>query len=133
VTSPERPLAAVAVIAFAQGLALLVYAVFDVVEAVRVGITGPTEVSNLPAVVLLVVITALFGLGMAWVGVGWWRGRSWARAPFILAQLIGGFIGVGLAQSSGAVERTVGIVLVAVALLGLVLAFSPAVNRRLGD
>lgn len=132
-TSPEPPLAAVAVIAFAQGAALLTYAVYDVVEAVRVGITGPQEVSNLPAVVLLVVITAAFGVGLAWVGVGWWRARRWARAPFILAQLIGGFIGFELAQSEGSTERVVGIGLVAVALLGLVLSFAPGVTRRLGD
>lgn len=132
-TSPDRPLAAVAAIAVLQGAALLVYAVYDVVEAVRVGITGPEEVSNLPAVVLLIVITAAFGVGMVYVGLGWWRGRRWARAPFVLTQLIGGFIGVELAQSSGGVERAVGIGIVVVALLGLVLAFSPAVNRRLGE
>ena len=38
---------------------------FDVVEAVRVGITGPAEVSNAPALILLVVITAAFGVASA--------------------------------------------------------------------
>jgi hypothetical protein len=132
-TSPDRPLAALALIAFAQGATLIAYAVFDIVEAVRVGITGPAEVSNVPAVVTLVVITAVLGAGLVWIGVGWWRARRWARSPFVLAQLIGGFIGFELTQSDGSVERTVGIALVVVALLGLVLSFAPAVNRRLVD
>lgn len=132
-TSPDRPLAALALIAFAQGSALIAYAVFDVIEAVRVGITGPAEVSNVPAVVTLVLITAVLGAGLVWIGIGWWRARRWARSPFVLAQLIGGFIGFELTQSDGSVERTVGIALVVVALLGLVLSFAPAVNRRLAD
>lgn len=132
-TPPDRPLVALAAISMVQGSALVVYALFDVVEAVRVGITGPAEVSNVPAVILLVVITAAFGVALVWVGLGWWRGRRWARSPFVLAQLIGGFIGVELAQSDGTVERVTGIALVLVALIGLVLSFAPAVNRRLAD
>lgn len=132
-TRPDRSLTALAVIAFVQGAALVFYAVFDVVEAIRVGVTGPADVSNVPAVLLLIVITAVLGLGLLWVGVGWWRGRRWARAPFVLAQLLGGLIGVELAQSEGSVERVVGIAVVLLALVGLVLSFAPAVNRRLAD
>ena len=37
VTAPDRPLVVLAVIALAEGLGLLAYAVFDIVEAIRVG------------------------------------------------------------------------------------------------
>ena len=133
VIAPARPIVALSVIALVEGVALLGYALFDIVEAVRVGITGPEEVSSPAALALLVVITAAFGAGMVWVAIGWWRTRRWARAPFILAQALVVLIGYELAQSSGAVERTVGIVGVGIAVLGLVLAFAPGVTRSLDD
>jgi hypothetical protein len=131
VTAPDRPLVALAGISLLEGAALVAYALFDVVEAVRVGVTGPEEVSNTPALILLVAITAAFGLAMGWVATGWWRARRWARAPFILAQIIGVLIGYELAQSAGEVERVVGIVLALIAILGLVLSFAPPVSRAL--
>jgi hypothetical protein len=133
VIAPARPVVALSVIALVEGVALLGYALFDIVEAVRVGITGPEEVSSPAALALLVVITAAFGAGMVWVAIGWWRTRRWARAPFILAQALVVLIGYELAQSAGAVERTVGIVGVGIAVLGLVLAFAPGVTRSLDD
>lgn len=122
-----------AAIAILQGAALLAYAVFDIVEAVRVGVTGPEEVSNPMALLLLVVITGAFGAGMVVVGWGWWRCQRWARAPFILAQIIAGLIGYELSQATGSVERTVGYVCVVLAVVGLVLAFLPAVARAIDD
>ncbi len=122
-----------ALIALLQGAALLGYALFDVVEAVRVGITGPEEVSNAPALILLVVITAAFGVGLLLVARGWWRAQRWARAPFILTQVIVGLIGYELSQSEGSVERMVGYACVLVAILGLVLSFAPAVSRAIDE
>lgn len=119
------------VVSILEGAALLGYAVFDLVEAVRVGITGPEEVSNPAALALLIAITAAFGAGLVWVGVGWWRTRRWARAPFILAQVLVVLVGYELAQSEGAVERSVGIAGAGLAILGLILAFAPAVSRQL--
>jgi hypothetical protein len=133
VRAPDRPLVVLALIALAEGLGLLAYAVFDVVEAIRVGVTGPSDVSNVPAVLLLVAITAILGLGMMWVARGWWLARRWARAPFLLAQIITILIGYELAQSSGAVERAVGIAAALVALLGLALSFAPSVSRAIDE
>jgi hypothetical protein len=133
VKAPDRVLVALALIALIEGLALVGYAVFDVVEAVRVGITGPAEVSNPPALITLIVITAAFGVGLALVARGWWQARRWARSPFILAQIIIGLIGYELSQSGGSVERIVGYACVLVALLGLVLSFTPAVTRALEE
>ena len=133
VKAPDRALVGLAIIALLQGVALLGYALFDVVEAVRVGITGPAEVSNAPALILLVVITAAFGVALLLVARGWWRAQRWARAPFILTQLIFGLIGYELSQSDGSVERMVGYACVLVAILGLVLSFAPAVSRAIDE
>ncbi len=130
---PDRALAALALIALVEGLALIGYAVFDVIEVVRVGITGPEEVSNPPAVILLIVITASFGVALAFIARGWWRARAWARSPFLLAQLIFGLIGYELSQSEGSVERMVGIAAMVVAGIGLVLCFAPPVSRVISE
>jgi hypothetical protein len=133
VKAPDRALVVLALIALVQGLALIGYAVFDMVEAVRVGTTGPEEVSSAPALLLLIVTTAAFGLGLLLVAGGWWRARRWARAPFLVAQLIFGLIGYELSQAEGAVERAVGYACVLVAIGGLALSFAPAVARAIDD
>jgi len=133
VKAPDRILAVLALIAGIQGAALIGYAVFDVVEALRVGITGPEEVSNPMALLLLIAITAAFGAGMIAVAVGWWRALRWARSPFVMAQIIVALLGYELAQAEGSVERTVGIVAMVMAALGLVLSFAPATGRAIGD
>jgi hypothetical protein len=129
VTTPAPPFAALATIAVLQGLALLAYGVFDLVETVRVGVSGPADVSNVPAVVLQILLFVVFGGAMIWIGWGWWTARRWARSPFLLAQLIAAFVGVELAQSEGSVERYSGIGLCLVAVLGIVLVFTPQVMR----
>ena len=96
VTGTGRPplaLVVLALIALLEGIVLLGYAVFDVVEALRVGITGPEQVSNPVALTVLVAITAAFGLALVWVARGWWRAQRWARSPFLLAQIIAALIG----------------------------------------
>lgn len=131
--APRPALVVLALIAAVEGAVLMGYAVFDVVEAFRVGITGPAEVSNPMALVLLILITAAFGAGLLVVGRGWWRGRRWARGPFILAQLIVGLIGFDLVQAAGSVERLVGATCIPVAIVGLVMCFIPAVRSALDD
>jgi hypothetical protein len=131
VSPPARPFAALAAIALVQGIALIAYGLFDVVESLRVGVTGPAAVSSVPAVILQIVIFAVFGAGLVLIAWGWWTVRGWARAPFLLAQLIGVFVGYELAQSAGAVERYVGIGLCLLGALGIVLVFTPSVMRSL--
>ena len=116
-----------------QGVALLGYAVFDVVEAIRVGTSGPQEVSNPMSLVGVIVLTAVFGAGLLWLAWGWWRARSWARAPFITAQLIIGLLGYEIAQSTQTVERTVGMIAVGMAVIGIGLSFAPPVSRALSS
>jgi uncharacterized membrane protein len=129
---PPRPFVALAGIALVEGIALLGYAVFDLVEAATVGVTGPAAVSNVPGIALQIILFLIFGGSLVWIGRGWWSTRRWARAPFLLAQLIALVIGVPLAQAEGP-ERLVGIVLALMALIGIVLVFTPVVTRALED
>lgn len=117
--------------ALLEGAALIVYAVYDAVEAVRVGVTGPAEVSNTPALLGLIVITAVLGAGLVWIAWGWWKGRSWARSPFVFAQLIIGFIGFEMSQSVADGPRTAGQVAMVVAAASIVVSFLPSVRREL--
>ena len=121
---PSPPIAALAVIALVEGLALLAYSVFALVEGLRVGATGPDQVSNVPAIALEVLLFALFGVGLIWLARGWWGARRWARAPFVLAQVIALLLGVPLAQADGT-TRIVGVAMSLVAVLGIVLVFTP--------
>ena len=82
-------------------------------------------------IILLVAILVIFGLGLVWVARGWWRLRRAARAPFLLAQVLAVLVGYELAQSEGPVERTVGIAMALVAVVGIVLCFLPPVTRAL--
>ncbi len=119
------------VVSLLEGLVLLGYAMYDVIEAFRTGITGPEEVSNAPALLGLIAITAIFGAGLVWLARGWWNGRSWARSPFVFAQLIIGLIGYELSQSTDDGPRTIGQVAMVVAVVTIVLGFMPSVRRAL--
>ncbi|MDP1879076.1 MAG: hypothetical protein Q8M17_16125 [Actinomycetota bacterium] len=130
-TMPNRPIAALAAIAAVEGAACIGYGVYEAAEAVRFGATGPESVSNVPAIVLQVVLFLGFGAAMLVIARGWWRLAAWARSPFVLAQLIVGLIGYELAQSASASIHWAGIAMALVAVLGLVLVFTPAVSRSL--
>ena len=131
-SAPVPPIIAVAAIATLEGLGLIGYAIYDLVNALQSGLTGPEEVSNVPALILLILIQVVFGVGMVLVARGWWQTRRWARSPFLVAQLLGVFVGWDLAQSAGSLEKAVGIALILVAVVGIVLIFTPPVARAIG-
>jgi len=118
-------------LALLEAAALVAYGAYEAVQGVLVGATGPSEVSNVPAITLQVVIFAVLGVGLAYVARGWWRCRRWARAPFILAQLIGLLIGIPVAQTQGAAPRLAGIAVTVVAAAGVIMALMPQVTRAL--
>lgn len=122
---------ALAMVAGLEGLALLVYAVVDIVVVIRAGLTGPEEVSNPVAFGMQVVIFVALGAGLLVLARGWWSCRRWVRGPFILAQLLGLVVGVPLLQSTAPL---VGGVIVAITLVSLVVCLLPPVTRALlGD
>lgn len=132
VKAPGHPLLAiVAIIAAIQGVGLVGYAVYDIVEGLRVGITGPEEVSNLPALALQIVIFAAMGVGLLLVARGWWGAKYGARAPFTVAQLLALVVGVPLVSAPDVGTQRVGIGLVVLAGAGMVIAFLPPVTRAL--
>lgn len=129
---PRHPLLIVlAIIAAAQGIALIGYAVFDIVQGVTVGLTGPSEVSNLPGLVLQIAIFAALGIGLLLVARGWWGAKYGARAPFIVAQILALVVGVPLLSAPDPGTRQVGIALVVAGVAGIVLALLPPVTRLL--
>lgn len=127
-----RPLLAVlTVIAGVQGIALIGYAVYDIVQGLRLGLTGPEEVSNLPGLILQIVIFAVLGVASIAIALGWWRAKYAARAPFIVAQLLALVVGFPLAQGSGSLQFAVGVALVVVAIIGITVALLPPVTRAI--
>lgn len=129
---PEQPLLVLlAAIAAVQGVVLLGYGLFDVVQGLTVGLTGPEEVSNLPALVLQIVIFLVLGAAALWIATGWWRAKYAARAPFILGQLLALVVGFPLAQGAASTQRFVGLALVVAAVVGIVAALLPPVTRAL--
>ena len=127
--SPQ--LIALAVLSIVEGVFFLGYAVFDVIGAIRFGLTGPEEVSNASALTLQIVMFALFGAALIVVARGWWGFRRWARAPFVLAQLLVLVVAVPLTSASGSVERIAASIGVLMAVVGLVLTFLPSTTRAL--
>lgn len=126
---PTRSFAAIAAIAAVEGLGLITYAIFDIIEAVRVGITGPADVSNPAALLLLIVIYLVLGIGLLLVARAWWLMRTWQRGAFVLAQVIALLVFFDLTQSSESLPRTVGLVILLMAIAGIVLVFTPKVLR----
>ena len=109
----------------------MVYAVLIVIGVARFGVSGPSEVANASGVTLEVVIFLFFGLGMLLVAGGWFTAKRWARAPFLLAQLMALVISVPLIGATDALQKWAAILVTLAAIVGIFLAFTPAVTRYL--
>lgn len=114
-----------------QGVFFLIYAVLITVGVLRFGLSGPEAVSNTPGVTLAVIIFLFFGAGLVVTAWGWWQVRSWARSPFILAQLLALVVGVPLISATGSGEKIVGVVVTIVAIAGGVVSLLPATTTLL--
>lgn len=129
--SARSLLAILTAIAGLQGVTLIGYAVYDIVQGLRLGLTGPEEVSNLPGLILQIAIFAVLGAASIAIAVGWWRAKYAARAPFIVAQLLALVVGFPLAQGAATVQRLVGVALVVAAVTGIAVALMPSVTRAI--
>jgi|APGre2960657468_1045069.scaffolds.fasta_scaffold19246_5 Na+-driven multidrug efflux pump len=129
--TPGRELIALAAISGAEGLALIGYACYDVIQAIRFGTTGPAEVSNGPALFIQILIFMVFGIGLLLIARGWLQGQRWSRSPFVLAQLMALLVAFPLAQDSSGPGRAVGVSVLICALVGGVLALTPQVGRAI--
>ena len=126
---PRWVLAAIAVI---EGVVLIGYGVADAVVAMTAGVDGPREVASPVGVAMQVIVLVGLGAALLLVANGWRVGRRWVRSPFVLAQLILGFILVSLASSGETATRVIGIAGAGLAAIGFVLALAP-VSRRDAD
>lgn len=130
---PVTSLVVGAVVAGIEGLALLGYAGYIVVQVVRLGITGPEEVSSPIAVTLEIIIFGTLGAALALAARGLWRARRWARSMLVVGQFLALVVGVPLATAEGGVERVAGIALVILAVGGLAAAFWPSTTAAIAD
>jgi hypothetical protein len=114
-----------------QGVFFIVYAVLITIGVLRFGLTGPEAVSNSAGVTLAVIIFLFFGIGLVITARGWWHIKSWARSPFILAQLLALVVGIPLMSAAGLGEKIVGLFVTIVAVTGGVVALLPATTTLL--
>ena len=131
-SSPQWPRWTLAAIAVLEGITLIGYGIADAIVALSHGVDGPAQVASPVGVLVQVVVLVALGVGLLAIGRGWQRRRRWARAPFILAQLILGFILFSLTQASGSAVALIGWIGLLVTAVGLVVALLP-VSRQEGS
>jgi hypothetical protein len=130
-TSVIRRLRILGSISGVQGVFYVVYAILIVVGVARFGVSGPREVANASGVTLEVVIFLFFGLGMLLVAGGWFAAKRWARAPFLLAQLLALVVSIPMVGAADALQKWLAILVTLAAIVGIFLAFTPTVTRYL--
>lgn len=130
---PVTSLVVGASVAAVEGVGLVVYSLYIVVQLVRLGITGPADVSNPVSVGLEIAIFAIFGAAMLLGAYGLWRVRGWGRSLLVLGQLLALVVGVPLATSEGGWDRIAGIAIVVAAITGLVAAFWPTTTSAIAN
>ncbi|MEU7986853.1 hypothetical protein ACFV0L_22480 [Streptosporangium canum] len=99
------------------------------------GYVGVETVIGRPSDVLSSLFVAGFGIlvgaVLLWVGWGMLRTERWTRSLGVLAQIFATVIGITLIQSD---QQTIGVPLIAVAVIGLVALLSPPTTHALyGD
>lgn len=119
-----------AAIAGVQGLAVIGYAIANIVWLV--GAWGDPGISALTLAVQSLVIAA-FGVGLILTARGLWRAARWARAPFVVAQLLATVVAFPFALTAGGAQHWSALI-IGSSLVGLVVVFLPGTTRALnGD
>lgn len=129
----HRPpsLSLLAGISAVEGVFFLGYAILVTAGVLRFGLTGPEAVSNPAGVTLEVIIFLFFGVGLMATAWGWWQTKRWARSPFVLAQLLALVVAVPLISATGNIEKIVGVVVTAMAVVGGVISLLPSTTALL--
>lgn len=123
--TPARPLLLASAIAGIEGIVFFVLMCIAIWVAVTGSSFGPADISNGTAVTLEIIIFAGLSAGMCVTAYGMYGTRRWARAPFILMQLIA--MGVGYNFWGAAVAP----VILGLGIVGFVIALLPATTRAL--
>jgi hypothetical protein len=119
-----RAVAVAAVVAVAQAVGMLGYAVLVVVQALR------GDASSAGDATFLVVLVLAWGVALVVVARGLRDRHRWARAPLLLSELLLVAVGVPLVQGGG-VARWAGVALVVTGAVGAVAVLSPSVTAVL--
>jgi len=115
-----------------EGFVALAYGAYLAVMGIRIGVTGPSAVSNVPGLITEIVLYLAFGASLLAVGHGVWRVRGWSRSPAVFAQLLIAVVSVPLSQAVGP-ERFVGMALTACCIVVLVGVFLPSSRDAYAD
>ncbi|CAB4336646.1 MAG: hypothetical protein F2839_03260 [Actinobacteria bacterium] len=105
----------VLVIGCIQGLAIVIFSVFVVINANRVHSTVGFPLAE-------AIIFAIFGIFITSLGLGIYRENAWALTPFILLQVFSGILATTLMQGANIQERISGTVLLASAVVATLAA-----------
>ncbi|MDP9865281.1 MULTISPECIES: hypothetical protein [Streptosporangium] len=116
-------------------VAAVVMGLEGLITLVLGGYAGVETVIGQPSDVLSSIFVAGFGIlvgvVLLWVGWGMLQAERWTRSLGVLAQIFATVIGITLIQSD---QQTIGIPLIAVAVIGLVALLSPPTTQALyGD
>jgi hypothetical protein len=121
-----RPATLVVVLAIAalEALAVLAY-------AAGIALSGFANPDSVAAPAVEVVIYLLFAIGIGLVVKGLWQRRRWARTPFIVVQLFGLVTGWTLLQGDGDGTHGLGWAVLALSVVGLGCALAPRTGEAL--
>ena len=125
-TGPATPraLSSAVVLGFVTGSALVLYAAFELEQAL-------TQSADSAAGAALVIGSFLaWGVGVLLATRGLTRRRRWARSPLLMTYLLLLAVGWALVHGTG-LAVAVGVVAFAVALVGMVVMLAPSVGAAL--
>jgi hypothetical protein len=114
-----RTLAALAAV---QGVAMIGYVGVDVV------VSATEEQANWGAVAFTVTVLGLWGVGLLLCARGLLGLRRWAFTPIVFTQLVFGAIALSVLGSASVGARVAWVVILVLAVVTLVLAFSRPVR-----
>lgn len=116
-----------AVVAAAEGVAILLFAIAVGIASLNTRGTN-TGASPVAEVAVYLAFTVCLGL----IARGLWRHSAFARTPMLLAQVFGLIAAWLFLEGTGA-AMVAGVVIAAVCVLGLVMTLRPATGADLRD